>query len=285
MRLEADNEWPSKLAAWLDAPNPSTNYAAACKLRQQGTGSWLLQDKRYLHWRSSSGSFLWLHGIPGCGKTVLSATILDQQAKTPPNAVLAYFYFDFNDDNKRKVSACIRSLVMQLAAQVPEGLQTVKSLYLNSENGQMQPREAAILPALDHMIQRTEHAYIILDTLDESDGHEELLDLIEGLAEKHKNRLHILATSRRERVLEERLKPIITAEIDITSAPVDEDIALFVDGRLQTDSRLSKWPIPIRNEIKDVISQKAHGMYGHPILSHSIVLTHSLQVPMGVLPA
>ena len=37
-----------------------------------GTGQWLLHDPRLLDWQNSrSSSVLWLHGIPGSGKTKL----------------------------------------------------------------------------------------------------------------------------------------------------------------------------------------------------------------------
>ena len=38
-----------------------------------GTGQWFLDDQRLLAWRSaSSPSLLWLHGIPGSGKSKLT---------------------------------------------------------------------------------------------------------------------------------------------------------------------------------------------------------------------
>jgi len=45
-------------------------------------------------------SHLWLSGISGCGKFVLSSTIVaDIQTicARDPDRILAYFYFDFND--------------------------------------------------------------------------------------------------------------------------------------------------------------------------------------------
>lgn len=117
IRIQTESDWPAKLSTWIDAPDPSTNYAAACKRRQPGTGMWLLQDQRFIDWKSSPGSRLWLYGIPGCGKTVLSATIIDSVLNSP-DALVAYFYFDFNDENKRNVNQCIRSLVFQLALRV-----------------------------------------------------------------------------------------------------------------------------------------------------------------------
>src|ERR1700733_4451612 len=42
-----------------------------------GSGQWLLEGEKYQEWWNSSvSSILWLHGIPGCGKSRLIAQIL-----------------------------------------------------------------------------------------------------------------------------------------------------------------------------------------------------------------
>lgn len=260
IRLENESEWPSKLAAWLDVPDPSSNYATACKRRQEGTGSWLLQDDRFVNWKTSSGSSLWLHGIPGCGKTILTATIIDQIRSTP-DASVVYFYFDFNDDDKRKVGKCVRSMIVQLARQVPSGIQEARKLYNKCHDGQLRPQEAALQTLLSHLIQRQTSSYIVFDALDECDDYQELLDVIESLIQRHENCLHFLATSRRERELEERLQPLITADIPIQTAAVDADINLYVEDLLKNDTRLRKWPLDVRNEIRETIAAKSSGMF------------------------
>lgn len=282
LQIQSESEIHSKLRIWLDAPDPSTNYHAAFRLRQQGTGSWLLCDNRFVDWNASQGSCLWLHGIPGCGKTVLSATIIDHQTKNHPNSVVAYFYFDFNDDGKRKVNKCLRSLLMQLASQIPEGLHALQSLHMQCK-GREQPQDSALLPMLDLIIQRTKYIYIILDALDECEDRTELLDFVEGLVEKHQSSLHFLATSRRERDIEERIQPIMTSAIDIISSTVDEDIALYVESCLQNDPRLRKWPMSVRDEIKETLAHKAQR---NVCASHRVgeILTNRQKVQMGVLP-
>ncbi|KAJ9602544.1 hypothetical protein H2200_013087 [Cladophialophora chaetospira] len=260
LRLEHEGEWPSKLSTWLDVPDPSSNYAAACKRRQEGTGSWLLDDKRFLNWQASPGSSLWLHGIPGCGKTILSATVVDQIRKQPQIKV-AYFYFDFNEEDKKKVSKCIRSLIVQLAGQVPGGIQEIRALHAKCRDGQLQPQDTALMTALSRLIQKSDKVYIIFDALDECEDYQELLDLIENFIQRHQNCLHLLATSRRERELEERLQPLITEEVPIQAASVDADINMYVEDLLKNDSRLRKWPTDVRNEIRRTIAEKANGMF------------------------
>ncbi|KAF2734842.1 ankyrin [Polyplosphaeria fusca] len=111
------DERSSKIRRWLSAPDPSTNYQKALKLRQADTGLWLLESDTYKRWKTAATSPLWLYGIPGCGKTILSSTVLQnvlQHCQDDPGKVTAYFFFDFNDVQKQDPEMMIRSLVWQL---------------------------------------------------------------------------------------------------------------------------------------------------------------------------
>uniref|UniRef100_A0A8H7NI03 Nephrocystin 3-like N-terminal domain-containing protein n=1 Tax=Bionectria ochroleuca TaxID=29856 RepID=A0A8H7NI03_BIOOC len=94
-------------------PDPSTNANHARKLRHGGTGAWLLEHPVFQDWYSGSRQHLWLHGLAGCGKTVLSATVLDYLAKGSGRLILSFF-FDFGDEAKKTVDGMLRSLVFQL---------------------------------------------------------------------------------------------------------------------------------------------------------------------------
>ena len=281
LRLEHDSEWPSKLSTWLDVPDPSSNYATALKKRQEGTGSWLLEDKRFLKWASAPGSSLWVHGIPGCGKTILSATMINHIQHQPSSGV-AYFYFDFNDEDKRDVDKCARSLIMQLAMQAPGGIEEVRSLHTKCRGGQLQPQSIKLVVTLDRLIQMFTNLYIVFDALDECNDYQRLLDLIENDIQHHQDCLHFLATSRTLRELEERLLPIIADVIPVQAVSVDADINVYVEHLLKNDLRLRKWPTDVRNEIRKTIAEKSNGMYG---FHHCILLAADLwfQVPMGLL--
>ncbi|KFZ15388.1 hypothetical protein V501_02734 [Pseudogymnoascus sp. VKM F-4519 (FW-2642)] len=94
-----------EIRRWLSAPDPSINYQKAIKLRQCDTGLWLLESEVYSKWKRNASSFVWLYGIPGCGKTILSSTVTQDilfYCANDPGKVVAYFYFDFTDTDKQK---------------------------------------------------------------------------------------------------------------------------------------------------------------------------------------
>src|SRR5271170_640838 len=108
-----------RISEWLSGADPSMNHNLARKRCESGTGEWLFDIKEFKEWRDRRGGILWLHGIPGAGKTVLSSTLIEQlkaDSKGQPVRI-AFYYFDFSDREKQTTEACVRSLVKQLIDQ------------------------------------------------------------------------------------------------------------------------------------------------------------------------
>ncbi|KAF1955323.1 hypothetical protein CC80DRAFT_91782 [Byssothecium circinans] len=174
-----------KIRQWLSAPDPSTNFQKALKLRQANTGLWFLKSDEYTRWKTATTSPLWLHGIPGCGKTILSSAVLQdvlQHCQDDSGKAMVYFFFDFNDVQKQDAEMMVRSLLCQLSQrsiQVPASLDT---LFSSCESGQRQPSVRALLETLRLMIQELPHAYVVLDALDECAQREELMGVLKTVA-------------------------------------------------------------------------------------------------------
>jgi len=66
------SEERSKILNWLGGSDPSTNYNAARKTHEENTGDWLLQSEQLRSWMDANGQIMWLTGIPGAGKTILT---------------------------------------------------------------------------------------------------------------------------------------------------------------------------------------------------------------------
>jgi Cdc6-like AAA superfamily ATPase len=113
-----------KILQWISAVHHETDHYNAQKGRQDGTGDWLLARRHYLKWRDSpTSTTLWLHGIPGAGKTKLSSkvvdAVLDRLSDERNQETLAYFYCDANRSTHNTSLALTRSLVKQLSTPSP----------------------------------------------------------------------------------------------------------------------------------------------------------------------
>jgi hypothetical protein len=52
--------------------DPNRHQNIAIKLRQPGTGVWFTEGVQFQTWLSTRNAKMWLYGIPGAGKTVLT---------------------------------------------------------------------------------------------------------------------------------------------------------------------------------------------------------------------
>lgn len=60
-----------KVTEWLPAPDPSIDLVEACNKWPAPSCRWLIDGHRYRHWKDQPDDAMWIHGIPGAGKTIL----------------------------------------------------------------------------------------------------------------------------------------------------------------------------------------------------------------------
>jgi hypothetical protein len=91
--------------------------------------------------------FLWPHGIPGSGKSILCWTVRENikvLCSSSSNYRFAYFYFDFNDTKKQKVLGLLRSVVAQLGWQTQYIPDVIQKLYNQNRQGIQQLGEGSL---------------------------------------------------------------------------------------------------------------------------------------------
>jgi hypothetical protein len=100
-----------------------TNYEEQKNInprRVEGTCQWALQCPKYIRWWGSKcNDLLWISADPGCGKSVLARSIIDDHLEAlSPGVTICYFFFkDHNDQNRLDTALC--SMVHQLFSQRP----------------------------------------------------------------------------------------------------------------------------------------------------------------------
>jgi hypothetical protein len=280
-----------KIYRQLSAPDPTTNYHKAHEQRQPETGLWLLEGEQFTRWKKSAASRLWLYGIPGCGKTILSSTIIEhllQHCHDDTSMVTAYFYFDFNDAQKQDPERMLRSLLCQLLQRSVVIPKEVDALFSSCENGQRQLSPQTTMEAIQQTVQEFTHVYIVLDALDECMQRSDLMGMLETMAGWPLDNLHLLITSRKERNIETSLQNYVGEEdtVCLERDVVDKDIQRYVQQQLSGKKNLAKWnkDAAIRQEIQVALMRGARGMYVFSQLSAKEKLT-IVKVPMGCMSA
>ncbi|KAL4786813.1 nucleoside phosphorylase domain-containing protein [Aspergillus varians] len=70
--------------------------------RIEGTCEWAFQSPEYTRWWvSNCNDLLWVSADPGCGKSVLARSIVDDVEASFPELTICYFFFKDNDEQSR----------------------------------------------------------------------------------------------------------------------------------------------------------------------------------------
>ena len=248
--------------------DPYPKYLKTLQDRKAGTGTWFLDDSTFASWKCDTNSILWLYGIPGCGKTVLCSTAiedaLNQRSYATEQAVrVGFYYFDFNDQNQQRCDTMLRSLIAQLSQQTHDEENPLNKLYFACGTGVSQPSLPMLMKTLRELVQSFADVFIILDALDECKERNNLMANVEDMAEWKLASLHMLVTSRKEKDIEESLSELLKDEhrMCVQSARNKGDIRTYVRSRIQTDRRLRRWQKPdVHTEIETILVEKAGGM-------------------------
>ena len=244
---------------WLNSGlDPSKIQLGAWKKHQPSTGDWLLCGSKYAEWkRGGRHSLMWLHGIPGCGKTVLCSTIINDlmwEVAPHQSSALAYFYYDFNEEHdKRTNTAMFRSLVGQLACQRKDMPRYIDDVYTTCAAGLRLPSEDQLCQMLLASIQGFSKVYVVVDALDESVDRAKFPEVLT----KIKN-LHVLTASRYIEDVALALQDFQPVEI-VANARI-EDIRLHVKARLALEPRLARLSAEVKTQIEEKLVNESGGM-------------------------
>ncbi|KAF3768506.1 hypothetical protein M406DRAFT_336936 [Cryphonectria parasitica EP155] len=254
---------------WLSPPDPSTNNNKALQQRHEGTGQWFLDSQEYSKWKTTQKSSLWLYGIPGCGKTILSSIVVKDLRNTEPYAKsFIYFYFDFIDTSKQSLEKAIRSLIAQLYCNSQNVQAPLNSLYSSCKSPSRQPSIDMLSTTFEAMIQQIGEVWIVLDALDECQTRtgprdEGLLRWIKSILHSPRLNVHFLVTSRPEHDIKSALERFVDGQIILQSDLVTEDIRAYVHGTVRNYEGFNRWRSykSIQNEIESHLREKANGMF------------------------
>ncbi|KAJ8116317.1 hypothetical protein OPT61_g2235 [Boeremia exigua] len=244
--------------------NPHQYYEKALDLRHPTTGFWLTQSDNYKSWIKSPGSRLWLTGIPGAGKTVLSGLVIqDCLERASTNYLVIYYYCDYRSQVSQDMVNLLSSLAGQIAKK-HEGCFALLETYYGRLHRPDQMERTAKAEELVDLIQTMsanfDEVRIIVDGLDEcGENSAEAAEVLHELILVPHNNISLAILSRD--VLE--IRDVIGATFDhIDVAAHTEDIEHYVRSEIEgSRSRLRHRSKNHKEEIVQRLKSKAHGMF------------------------
>jgi hypothetical protein len=259
-------EETKKILNWLSPVDPLQNHQAARKIYQKGTCRWLIDSPEFIQWIKTKNSAIWLYGIPGAGKTILSSLVIEEVFSLQDNGV-AFYYCDYKNAASQEPTNVLGSLVRQLALQETLVLTKVKDFY-NSHHPAGRPSSRPTEQDLGFLLQDISNSFaevtIILDGLDEcgsSPGIErsELVRILSTLHDEHAGSIRIAIASRQEHDIEECFGEFTKVSIAAMSLDLELYVACEVERRAKT-GRLRIRDSALKGEIIQALINGADGM-------------------------
>ncbi|KAI0016960.1 hypothetical protein F4780DRAFT_632838 [Xylariomycetidae sp. FL0641] len=270
IRQDFDEQKRRDMVRWLFSSDTELRNMHADKrtLREPDTCVWMIRDEAWNQWLNAKnnfgepGRFIWIHGIPGAGKTVLASHLIEQTAAHCSSKGYAYYYC-LGTRNKDETASFLGYAIQQLCRQhsyhVPsklvEGYEANATLSIGD-----------LLDCLDELSQLFPRVYLIVDAVDESRPRAHLLEILIaiGTSDRFKN-ISLLFTSRSEEDIRATVRRIdshcTTKAID--NQTVQEDIERYVKGEMERHGYWYRWSEDreFAEEVRRRISQQAKGMF------------------------
>ncbi|KAF7968340.1 hypothetical protein HWV62_30929 [Athelia sp. TMB] len=293
LNLIHDEQKKRDINNWMAAPDTSPNYKAAREKHQQGTGSWFVGGSVFEEWKAHPDSVLWLHGRPGCGKTILCSSAIENvklSCKNKGSVGYAYYFFDGTSAQSKLAAyeSLIRSLIMQFSDRLDGIHPALAGLYDAEDKGRHQPLIGSLEGILPELIKSFPASYIIIDALDECAEQRRLLKWIQTIILQTSGVLHLLVTSRPEPDIQNSLRSLPKAqEIDVANWEVSDDIRDYINVRL---AEVDGWSEPQKELVRAALSRGAGGVFRwvallfDELLAERCLSTSELQQRLSTLP-
>ncbi|KAK1248600.1 hypothetical protein MKX08_006820, partial [Trichoderma sp. CBMAI-0020] len=239
---------------WLAPIDFAIQQSEYIKIRQRGTCHWFLASDEYLSWLKSDNQTLFCPGVPGAGKTIMSAAVIDDllygRYKDDASVGISYLYCDFRRHNEQKTNDLVANLLKQLIQKQRRIPDCVQILYDEYNEIQKRPSLTELLEALHSVSRLYSKVFILVDALDEcqeTDGCRRIF-LSEILKLQRETNVNIFATSRFVQEIADTFDQSVHFEIRAK----DEDVQAFLDSLKTGNLELDDEFIPDRETMASI---------------------------------
>jgi len=242
---------------WLSPTDFPTKQRDIITRRQEGTGQWFLDTPEFKRWLDGSDKTLFCPGIPGAGKTMMSAIAIDHLCRMTrsDDIGVAYLFCSYKSRTDQSAASLFAAILKQLVQSRPDIATPVHELH--SKQGS-KPSFSDILQALQSVLSAHKTTFIVVDALDEcsdKDGDRgQLINKLHGLQAGKDVRL--LFTSRFIDEITRKFGPKSTLEIRAS----EEDLKRFVAGRTRDLPACIRNDEELQRTVQSKIIKAVNGM-------------------------
>ncbi|KAI9683378.1 MAG: hypothetical protein M1829_005450 [Trizodia sp. TS-e1964] len=251
------------ICEWLSPLNFPLQQNDLFSRHQPQTGQWFIDSDQFKEWIKVPRTTLVSIGIPGAGKTILSAIVVNHIETavrgTDSNIGIAYIYCNYKRQLEQSAQNLIGSLLKQLLQQQALIPDEVKKHYESHRLRNTFVTMDEIFKLLLSAINMFSRVFIVVDALDEcpeQDGVRRVFmaKILEMLSA---TKVNLMATSREIPKIVQAFKGALKLEIRAS----DEDVRKYVEGRIPDMAQKVQASTALQDIIKNGIAEAVEGMF------------------------
>ena len=237
--------------------------------RVPGTCQWFLNNEKFHEWaESDSSDLLWVTADPGCGKSVLSKSLVDGELQSTLSLTTAYYFFKDDSPEQRSATHAVCALIHQICSQNSALLEKVLSAYQTNGN-KLSLSFSWLWDLLLEIAQSPEAGEIVcvMDALDEcaEGGKNLLIDSFNKLYSPKrvcKGRLKFLVTSRPYLDIEERFdRLVVRLSGEDESQIIKQEIDLVIVDRVSKLASMKRLDPETKSALQNRLLQTENRTY------------------------
>ena len=267
LKSELDTIWQSqnhaqynKIVTWISPTDFPAQQSDFIDRREEGTGQWFLNDHTVAKWLYEPKETLFCSGIPGAGKTMIAAIMIDYLLKAVQSSTVgvAYVYCNYKLQKEQNTGSLMAAILKQLVQARPSIIEPVDRLYLQHANRGTKPSADDVFGALQSVLTKFSTVYVVIDALDEcSDSNGTRRRFLAHLKDlQAKTDLRLMVTSRHIAEIRTKFRGALMLEVRAN----DEDVKRFVAGQIYRLPKCIQLDATLQEMVQNKVTEAVDGM-------------------------
>jgi hypothetical protein len=248
------------LMRWICPVDYHVQHQDFIDRHQTGTGQWFLEDAKFQGWDQSKDATLFCPGIPGAGKTIMAALVINYLLRTQhvANEPVTFIYCNYKRQSEQSAKHMLSSILRQIVDIQPGILKLVQDFNTSHTTKRTTPSSDESRQILGAVSRGLHRLTIVVDALDECEtrARQEFLSAVETLRGQCKVR--ILATSRFLPAIESHSTFSDKPKLEVRAS--DEDLEMYIRSRASELNQVVSKPDLLENLVSSTVIAVG-GMY------------------------
>ena len=272
-RLEEEDKQCLRVLRVTDPRDDKSRIEESKDHLLEGSCSWVFEDNAFVDWWADDGSnFLWIHGDPGKGKTMIMMAIISEGSsrlyRLPGSNLLAYLFCQNTDANLNSSISLLRGLIFLLIDQEKTLIRHLRKTYdtagtrlFEGENANHALRRVLVDILRDD---RLGNVFLMVDALDECDA--QVLQLVDWIVHPDSGipqKVKWLVTSSNQPDFVERLgnDETMHTSLELNAIHVAAAVDSFIDHKVKELAARKNYAPDLTKTTKGYLREKAENTF------------------------